>query len=321
MLNAMQDDIATFLATGEAVGWKQSTRSGYAAMLNHLAGFLRRRGCCRSPDVVPGDLEAYQAELRAQGRAKGGRIRNTILVRRYFAWLQEQGRILANPARGLPLPEDGEEDLPEAPLEDGVVSAILAALPRESAVDLRNVCLLELVYGCGLRISEALHLDVDDLDLEQRTVQVREGKHGQNRLLPVMPTALAAAKDYLAVRRSLLKGPDHGALLLNRFGRRMGMAAAVGFMNRLNQQRGPGARHLHFHLFRHSIAVHLLQRGADVRCIQRFLGHASLDTTKIYLRLVPGRLAEDYRRAMPEIEVGSGEGGVPDASSRVGPGR
>jgi len=216
------------------------------------------------------------------------------------------GRIVANPAAGVPVPDDGEEGLGELPLSGAEVAAIFDALPRASAIDLRNRCLLELLYGCGLRISEACALDCDDIDTVRRALVVREGKGGQDALLPVMGTALAATRDWLAVRRTMLKGPDHGALLRNQYGRRFDRGAAYGWFIDLNAARGPDARYLRPHLFRHSIAVHLLRGGADIRHVQEFLRHADLDTTKIYLRMVPGRLAEACHKAMPEVEAGIG---------------
>ena len=171
-------------------------------------------------------------------------------------------------------------------------------------IDLRNACLLELLYGCALRISEALALNLADVDLARRVVVIRASKHDQDRVVPLMGTAEAATQDYLAIRRTLLKGPDTGALFLSQYGKRLVVASVYGLFADLNTRRGPDARHLHPHLFRHSIAVHLLRGGADVRHIQHFLGHASLDTTKVYLRLVPGRLKDDYEKAMPEIAMG-----------------
>lgn len=112
-----------------------------------------------------------------------------------------------------------------------------------------------------------------------------------------------SVRDWLALRRSLLKGPDHGALLLDRKGRRMREFHATTLFDRLNQSRGLGARRLYPHLMRHSVATHMLQNGADIRHIQAFLGHSSLESTKIYLRLVPGRFKEDHEKASPEISV------------------
>jgi len=184
------------------------------------------------------------------------------------------------------------------------VSALFAALPRRTAFDLRNACLLELLYGCALRISEACALNVTDIDLVSRALTVRNGKGGQDRVVAMTKTAVAAVKDYLAVRRSLLKGPDHGALYLSQYGKRLKMMSVYGFFADLNAARGPDARHLHPHLFRHSIAVHLLRGKASIRHVQELLGHANLNTTKHYLRLVLSHLREDYDAAMPNIAVG-----------------
>ena len=102
-----------------------------------------------------------------------------------------------------------------------------------------------------------------------------------------MKGTAAAVKDYLAVRRTLLRGPDVGALLLNRKGRRLQDYVIGGVLREISKRRPKGLPRLHPHLFRHSIAFHLLHGGADVRHVQMFLGHASLETTKIYLQMVP----------------------------------
>lgn len=200
--------------------------------------------------------------------------------------------------------DNGEEDLPEAPLSEGEVAAIIDGLPRASVYDLRHVCLLELLYGCGLRISEAIALDLADINLHRRTVLIRESKHDQTRVVPLPTTAKGVLQTYLSLRKTLVVGPDRGALLLTQQGQRWKSASVYGFFKMLNWKGVAKGRPLHPHIFRHSIAVHLLRRGADIRYIQQFLGHAQLDTTKIYLRLVPGHLKEDYEKAMPDIEVG-----------------
>jgi integrase/recombinase XerD len=115
------------------------------------------------------------------------------------------------------------------------------------------------MYGYGLRIFEVIALDSTDIDLTRRTLHIRDSKGGQDRLLPVMETALAIVKDYHSLRRTLIKGPDHGALFLNQYGKRMSMNTVYTFFDDLNAARGPEARHLHPRLFRHSIAVHLLR--------------------------------------------------------------
>ena len=112
-----------------------------------------------------------------------------------------------------------------------------------------------------------------------------------------------ALRDYLVLRRSLLRGPDHGALLLARSGKRLKGKGFFTWIANLNKGSRPKARHVHAHLLRHSCAVHLLRGGADIRYIQRFLGHESIDSTRIYLRLVPADLRKAYDAAMPEVAI------------------
>lgn len=311
---SLHEDLDRFIAQGQAMGWAEATVLNYRHLLGGLIGHLLRRGCRRFADVTPDDLDAYCADQARQEVAQSTRMRSAGLLRRFFVWLQDRGRIITNPAKGLPVPFDGEEDLPDPPLSEADVAALLDGLPRTTVCELRDACLLELLYGCGLRISEVVALDCDDLDLGRRTVLIRESKHDQTRLVPLPKTAAAAVKTYRTLRRTLLSGPDTGALFLAQRGSRLTPSSVYHLFEHLNAERGPNARHLHPHLFRHSVAVHLLRGGADVRYIQQFLGHASLDTTKIYLRLVPGQLREDYDAAMPWM----GWDGEPDPC-RPGP--
>lgn len=300
----LTDAVDAYLAQGQSEGWVAETIRSYHRYLDPLVVFLKRAGCRSPVDVTPADLDEYMQQLLDIGRAKKTRIGASCLIRCWFRWLQEQGRIVTNPAHALPQPDDGEAALPPIPLSEAEVSALFDALPRVTVIDLRNRCLLELLYGCALRCSEATGLNLHDVDIGQRTVHVRQGKGCQQRLLPLEGAALSATKDYLAVRRLLVHGPDNGAVFLTQYGTRLSTTSVRDWFQDLNKARGPDAPHLHAHLFRRSSAVHLLRAGVDVRAVQDYLGHARLDTTKIYLRLVDTRLTEDYRRTMPEIEVG-----------------
>lgn len=291
-----------FLRQGQASGWADTTGYGYRNYLRLPLQVLRQRGCRRVADVTPDDLQACMQHLAGLGQKASSRLQVSILLKQLFRWFQEQGLAIGNPALGLPVPDDDVDALPQPPLTEVQMHALLASLPRESWIDLRNACLIEVLYGCGLRRAEALALDVVDLDLHHHTLHVRCGKGGQARLVPLMSATQAAAQDYLAVRRRLLRGPDHGAFFVSKLtGRRLSLTAVSHLFDAINAARGPDLPHVHPHLLRHSIAVHLLRGGADIRHIQAFLGHAALDTTKIYLRLVPGRLKEDYDEAMPDI--------------------
>jgi site-specific recombinase XerD len=222
-------------------------------------------------------------------------------LRGFCAWLMAQGRILTNPAATVGIGRRDEQELPPDPLTEPELHALIAAIPARNAVDLRNRAHVEVLYGCGLRLAESLHLDLDDIDHRQRTVLVRQGKGGKDRLLPLPGSAHAALRDYLALRRTLLRGPDHGAVFLGRRGNRMD---ACSFRQWLQQHAAAvlgSGRRVHPHLLRHSIAVHLLRGGADIRHVQEFLGHADIETTRLYLRMWPGHLREDYDAAMPVL--------------------
>jgi site-specific recombinase XerD len=301
----MRLEVERYMRHGQSTGWVAATVKHYRIELVATITFLRRRGCRRLADVLPADLDAYMQHLLAIGRAQRSRVHIAETIQRFFRWLQDGGRLVTCPARAIPVPDDGEAPLPQDPLSEGEVQALFESLPRATVTDLRNCCMLELMYGCGLRRAECVALDVTDIDLVKRTLHVRHGKGDQDRLMPVMPTALAAVKDYLSVRSQFVQGVDDGALFIaSQTGRRLGVITIAQLFRALRKARGPDAPWIHPHLLRHSIAVHLLRRGADIRYIQQFLGHSCLDTTKIYLRLVPGHLKRDYDAAMPEIAIG-----------------
>lgn len=300
LLSAAIDDV---LAQMRAEGLTERTCNATGRRLNRWSGFLVRRGIVQVADLQPADLDAWCQDLTARGLTRGSRAAYAGTVRKFCRRCHARGWMLRDPALDLPIPDDVDDDLPPPPLSEQEVATVLAGLPRVTVFDRCFVAHLELLYGCALRLSECLALDLGDIDVARKAVVVRCGKGGLARQVPLMPGTLAVVRDYLAVRRSLLHGPDHGALLLDRKGQRLSEQQVRNLFRRLNRHRQPGTPHLHPHLFRHSIAVHLLRGGADVRHVQQFLGHASLETTKIYLRMVPGHLKEVYDRAFPMIAV------------------
>ncbi|MBA3845071.1 MAG: tyrosine-type recombinase/integrase [Planctomycetes bacterium] len=301
----MQTDVDAYLQQIAAEGLSVATIRAYRQRLRALTAFLQQRGIVRPADVVPADLDAYVLNLVERGLKRSSRQCHGETIVEFFRRLQAKGRVLMNPARDLPIPEDDIEVLPPRPLTQDEVADLFQRWPKQSPIDLRNRLHLELLYSCALRLEESVSLDLDHIDLRRRRLRVVNGKGGKDRDMPLYRGVLGALKDYLAVRRSLLRGPDRGALLLDIHGRRLGRQNIQQTLRKVTV-RGGWNRLLHPHLFRHSLAVHMLQRGADVRAIQDFLGHASLETTKVYLRMVPGRLKDDYDAAMPEIDVGLG---------------
>lgn len=289
-------DIDAYVARRSAADWHPRSARGHRATLVRLATWMAQRGRRRWAAVTGDDLIAWMLDQHRRGLARNSLDAMAYTVRGFGAWLAAQGKTFRDPTTDLRVLDDDEVDLPPAPLTEEQVVALFAAIPRDGVIGLRNRLHIELLYGCGLRNAEAASLDVADLDLDARTLLVRAGKGDRSRLLPVLASTLTAAADYLALRRDLLRGPDTGILLLSNTGKRM----PTWYMQRwLAAVGGDLGFRVHPHLLRHSIAVHLLRRGADIHHIQQFLGHADLETTKIYLRLVPGHLREDYDKAMP----------------------
>lgn len=259
-----------------------------------------RRGVLRPADLGEDDLLAVIAERRAAGLSASTLTATAVSMVLFTAWLHRQGLLLSDPGEGLTARQEGDRPLPPAPLSQAQVAALLAAQPGRTTVHLRQRTMLELIYGCALRLGEALGLRVDDLDLGAGTVFVC-GKGGHERVLPVLPPAAAALADYLAVRGDLVRGPDAGVLFITPPGTGIAPTSVRDWLHGLARRAlGEGVR-VHPHALRHAAAVHLLQRGTDIRHIQAFLGHASLDVTTIYLRLVPGQLRDDYDAAMPPL--------------------
>lgn len=304
MSTPLDHDLAAFLQFGRSRAWAPSTVKVYTSRVVHIARFCRIRGCRRSADVTYADLMALMQDQLERGVAKSSRVQMATTLHYIFGWMLDEGRILRNPAARVPAPDDGERDLPKSPMTEAEMSSFIASLPRHSVTDIRNIAIMEFLYGCGMRRGEVLRLNLDDVDLDRRVLTIHESKAGQSRILPVMHAAIVALRDYLAVRRSLLRGPDHGAVFLTASGKRLDEPTFGAVFRMINKLRGPDMPRIHAHLLRHSIAVHLVRKGADIHHVQAFLGHGNLNTTKIYLRMVPGQLAQSYEQYMPDIAVG-----------------
>ena len=189
-------------------------------------------------------------------------------------------------------------------LDVAEVEALLDAILPEDAVGLRDRALLELLYASGLRISEALGLDVGDLSFVTESVRVI-GKGDRERVVPVGEVALAAIERYLATARPSLaaaaerrRPPGTGPLFLSVHGRRLSRMEAWRAVRRSAERAGI-TRHVSPHTLRHSFATHLLEGGADLRVVQELLGHASITTTQLYTHLTGTRIRQVYDRAHP----------------------
>jgi integrase/recombinase XerC len=227
------------------------------------------------------------------------RARALASVRSFYRYLVRTGRLGSSPAAAVRSPKL-PTTLPKVlPVDE--VFALLAVPEKDRPLGLRDRALFELLYGSGLRVSEACGLDLDHLDLRARSVRVL-GKGRKERLCPMNETCLAALRAWLERRGELLAksrpGQDPAALFLNHRGGRL---TARSVARRLDQTvlRLALQRKVSPHALRHSFATHLLAGGADVRCIQELLGHASLSTTQRYTQVSIEQLQAVYDRTHP----------------------
>jgi len=248
--------------------------------------------------VGEAQLVAYARRLATAPTASGALLSLSAqasylgTIRRFFSFLEGRSVILRNPTRTLPLPR--VRRLPRAILSEGQARRLMNAPSPWSVMGRRDRAILETLYGSGLRLGECVRIVASDLDLWDRTLLVRNGKGKKDRMVPVTGRAAIALDVYLKESRpELLRDPKEAALFLTREGRQMGMHTMRLMMKRhAVDARIPGRAYPH--LLRHACATHLLQGGADIRHVQELLGHARLETTALYTRV----LAEDLRRVV-----------------------
>jgi integrase/recombinase XerD len=260
-------------------------------------------------DASVNDLERWLAAMRADGLAASTISRRASAVRAYFRHLVQIGARTENPAAALKLPRRGRT-LPRAlsPAEtERLIDAATGSTPRS----LRDRALVELLYGAGLRVSEAMGLEKGSVALDERVVRVL-GKGGKERLVPLGRPAAEAVRRYLALGRPHLDRRYRPELFLNARGGALTRAGAFLILKKLAERAGLEPGRVHPHLLRHSFATHLLEGGADLRSVQEMLGHADLGTTERYTHVSDRRRRDAYFDAHPHARRKSSQ---PDRSA------
>ena len=242
------------------------------------------------------DLERWVAAMRADGLASSTVSRRVSAVRSYFRHLILIGTTSENPAASVQLPRRTSR-LPRA-LSPSETERLIDAATGSSPRSLRDRALVELLYGAGLRVSEAVGLEKTAIDLDDRVVLVT-GKGGKERIVPLGRPAAEAVRRYLALGRPHLDRRYRPDLFLNARGGALTRAGAFLILRRLAEKAGLEPGRVHPHLLRHSFATHLLEGGADLRSVQEMLGHADLGTTERYTHVSDRRRREAYFRAHP----------------------
>jgi integrase/recombinase XerD len=268
------------------------TVEAYRRDLADLAEFLGG-----SPaDVATGQLQAYVAQLRADGLAATTIARRIAAIRSFLRHQVLVGARQENPAAELELPRR-RRALPRT-LSPGEVERLIEAANGVTPRALRDQALVELLYGAGLRVSEAVGLDKAGVDLDGRFVRAL-GKGSKERIVPLGRPAVEALGRYLARGRPYLDLRNRSELFLNAQGGALTRAGAFLILRKLAQKAGLEPERVHPHLLRHSFATHLLEGGADLRSVQEMLGHADLATTELYTHVSDRRRRELYFGAHP----------------------
>jgi integrase/recombinase XerD len=271
------------------------TVEAYRRDLAALAGWLGRPPATVSTE----ELERWLAEQRAAGLSSATIARRTAALRGFFRHQLLLGGRSDNPAAELELPRRTRR-LPRtlSPSEaERLVEAAAGTAPRA----LRDRALAELLYGAGLRVTEAVSLERGAVDLDGRLVRC-VGKGGKERVVPIGRPAAEALRRYLARGRPYLDRRHRPELFLNAQGGPLTRAGAFLVLRRLAARAGLEPERVHPHLLRHSFATHLLEGGADLRTVQELLGHADLATTELYTHVTDRRRRELYYRAHPHAQ-------------------
>jgi integrase/recombinase XerC len=273
----------------------KSYREDLTSLVEYLTEAFGREP--KPGEITPIDLRGYVAALHEAGYAKSSVARRLASLRSFFRFAQREGLVDNNPAKPLRNPRR-DRKLPHF-LSTDEIGKLLDAPPATQPLGLRDRAILETMYSAGLRVSETVGVNEEDLDFEGGLVRVR-GKGKRERLSPLGSYAVRAVKRWLDKRELSPKELKGGSapVFVNKFGRRLTTRSVGRMLEKHLQQVGLDTRTTP-HTLRHSFATHLLDRGADIRSVQELLGHKSLVTTQIYTHVSTAGLREAYEKAHP----------------------
>jgi len=282
------DGFLALLATRRAARTVDAYRRDLTAFIDWLGAPLAT--------ATTATIESYLAELRAAGRSSATIARRVAALRAFFRHQLLLGARADNPAAELDLPRRRRR-LPQT-LSPGEAERLIDAATGTTPRSLRDRALVELLYGGGLRVSEAVGLTKSDVDLDGRFVRAL-GKGDKERVVPIGRAAVDALRRYLSRGRPFLDVRHRPELFLNARGGPLTRAGVFLILKRLAAKAGLEPERVHPHLLRHSFATHLLEGGADLRSVQEMLGHADLSTTELYTHVSDRRRRELYFQSHP----------------------
>jgi integrase/recombinase XerC len=285
--------LEAFLAELSARNVSPHTCAAYRSDLNDAWHFFSAARRTEWQQVDAADLRLWLAKRHAQGLAPRSLSRRLAAVRAMFKYLRQHSLIPNDPSQGLRLPR-ATRQLPST-LEADAMPQLLDQ-NTEDPLEIRDLAMLELMYGSGLRLAEVCGLDLQDIDLSNGEVRVL-GKGQKTRINPLGKASIKALRLWLALR-NLYTDPTENALFVSQRRSRISPRNVQERLNRLARQNGLAGK-VHPHMLRHACASHFLQNSGDLRAVQELLGHENLSTTQIYTHLDFQHLAKTYDAAHP----------------------
>ena len=273
----------------------RNTVASYLRDVNQFADYLQSHLNCTPRQAESEMVREYMDWMLAHGKSPASVTRFLASVKSFYNFLLREGAVAANPARGLTAAK-AERKYPEI-LTSREVELFLEQPQCVDAKGFRDHAMLELLYATGIRVSELISLDLDDLNLSASFIRCRS--KGKERIIPLYHGAVKALQDYVRnIRPQLIADGDEEALFVNMNGERM---SRQGFWKIIKcyQEKAGIEKDITPHTLRHSFAVHLLENGADLRSIQEMLGHADISSTQIYTHVIKRQLQDVYQKAHP----------------------
>lgn len=262
-------------------GLSDNTREAYVRDVGKLVRYLETEKVTLR-EVTTDILRAFAADLFDLGISPRTQARIVSGIKSFFRFLKLEGYLDSNPSLLLESPAL-RRHLPEV-LRVDEIDAMIGAIDMEKAEGQRNRAIMETLYGCGLRVSELINLEISKLYFDEQFIMVH-GKGDKERIVPISPQAIREIKDYLPDRALLpVKRGEENILFLNRRGHRLTRVMIFYIIKQLAEAAGI-RKEVSPHTLRHSFATHLLEGGANLRAIQQMLGHEDISTTEIYLHI------------------------------------
>jgi len=296
----MTQDILDFLNYIDTINTKSvHTRDAYRRDLEEFHFFLINQGVTFWQGVDSKTIMRFIESLNKH--AKGGLQNSSISrkissLRSFFNYLAQQNKVSHNPLSSIHNPAK-QKKLPDFLLFEEL-NRLLESFDLSDPIQLRNRAMFELIYASGLRVSEAVALNLQDIDLDQRILRFI-GKGSKERMVPFYSDCADVLRQYLDESRPLLmKGKLHHRVFVNQQGEGFTSRGVEYLLDQSSKKAGI-SRTVHPHMLRHSFATHLLDNGADLRLVQELLGHENISTTQIYTHVSPERLQTAYKQAHP----------------------